>query len=367
MFNFLKKCIAYLRDNPEGYWFKRKLFGWGWTPATWQGFLVIAVYLFLIIFDFHRIDSLSHSESDTLIQFLPHVFILTLVLLLICYEKGETPRWQWGLPSSDTNDSKCNDTHTHLSLGALVTLFVLLFAIPLVSEITKRHNTQSGIGPVTMYLSSSTPPTQDTANTSTTPAPIRVTGDILCLPLKDTTGPQTMECAYGIKSNTGEYYALDDHTTGYENVMGIPMNSQITVSGIFSPRTDSEYKDIGVISVTHIERVEPIKIQMTPGTIQGTVFLGPTCSVVRNPPDPACADKPYQTELAVTSPGAEHIITQFSTASDGTFAADLPEGTYAIQSADGARVFPRCATNEPFVVHSGQYTDVVVYCDTGIR
>jgi hypothetical protein len=30
-----KEYTDYLKDNPQGYWFKRKLYGWGWTPARW--------------------------------------------------------------------------------------------------------------------------------------------------------------------------------------------------------------------------------------------------------------------------------------------------------------------------------------------
>ncbi|HZX50161.1 MAG TPA: hypothetical protein VFE94_03385 [Candidatus Paceibacterota bacterium] len=33
--------IAYAKDNPKGHWFKRKLFGWGWTPVTRQGWAVV--------------------------------------------------------------------------------------------------------------------------------------------------------------------------------------------------------------------------------------------------------------------------------------------------------------------------------------
>ena len=43
--NIFKKYSEYLRDNPEGYWFKRKLYGWGWTPARWQGWVVLVVYI----------------------------------------------------------------------------------------------------------------------------------------------------------------------------------------------------------------------------------------------------------------------------------------------------------------------------------
>ena len=31
------------------YWFKRRRFGWGWTPVTWQGWLTVAFFIGLII------------------------------------------------------------------------------------------------------------------------------------------------------------------------------------------------------------------------------------------------------------------------------------------------------------------------------
>lgn len=36
-----------------------------------------------------------------------------------------------------------------------------------------------------------------------------LSGEVACLPHADTDGPQTMECAYGLKTDVGEYYALD--------------------------------------------------------------------------------------------------------------------------------------------------------------
>ena len=58
--NVLKQYIEYLKNNPEGYWFKRKLYGWGWTPATWQGWLVLAVFVVLMILNAFRVDAGSH-------------------------------------------------------------------------------------------------------------------------------------------------------------------------------------------------------------------------------------------------------------------------------------------------------------------
>lgn len=94
----IKEYIKYLKDNPKGYWFKRKLYGWGWTPATREGWLVMFVFVVLVALNAGRIDSQSHSVSDTLINFIPQTFVLILVLLLICYKTGEKPRWQWGVP-----------------------------------------------------------------------------------------------------------------------------------------------------------------------------------------------------------------------------------------------------------------------------
>jgi hypothetical protein len=30
-------------------WFVRKKYGWGWTPASWQGWLLIALYILFVL------------------------------------------------------------------------------------------------------------------------------------------------------------------------------------------------------------------------------------------------------------------------------------------------------------------------------
>ncbi|MFA6415050.1 MAG: hypothetical protein WC217_03075 [Candidatus Paceibacterota bacterium] len=96
----IKEYIAYLRDNPEGHWFKAKVYGWGWTPATWQGWLILAVFVALIVLNFFRLDANSHSASDTVRPFIIQTALLALLLIGICYATGERPRWQWGLPEN---------------------------------------------------------------------------------------------------------------------------------------------------------------------------------------------------------------------------------------------------------------------------
>ncbi len=83
-------------NGTKKYWFAAKTYGWGWTPATWQGWLILVIFVGLIVVNFLRIDAASHSISDTLLAFVPETFLLILVLILICWKTGEKPHWQWG-------------------------------------------------------------------------------------------------------------------------------------------------------------------------------------------------------------------------------------------------------------------------------
>jgi hypothetical protein len=88
--NLLKQCIEYSKDNPNGYWFKRKLYGWGWTPVKWQGWLVLFIW---VIFFVLAILNMDH-------EWLKNVVFIILsfgILIFICYKKGEKPKWQWGI------------------------------------------------------------------------------------------------------------------------------------------------------------------------------------------------------------------------------------------------------------------------------
>ena len=84
------------QESPRKPWFKAKHYGWGWYPVTWQGWLVLVVYLVLVVGELVVIDRQSHSVSDTLLNFVPDALGFTVILLLICYWKGEKPGWRWG-------------------------------------------------------------------------------------------------------------------------------------------------------------------------------------------------------------------------------------------------------------------------------
>lgn len=93
----IKEYIKYLKDNPQSYWFKAKLYGWGWAPATWQGWLVMVGYIVAVTLLALTIDKNSPAREIVFTFILP-VALLTITLFRICYKKGEKPRWQWGPP-----------------------------------------------------------------------------------------------------------------------------------------------------------------------------------------------------------------------------------------------------------------------------
>ncbi len=98
---FLNERIEFLKDNPEGYWFKRKLYGWGWTPATKEGWLLIvgyAVFVIGLVLCFEK-QIIAYSS-----QYLFIVALLMILFLGIIVKKGESPKWQWGKKIDNENE-----------------------------------------------------------------------------------------------------------------------------------------------------------------------------------------------------------------------------------------------------------------------
>lgn len=95
----IKEYINYLKDNREGRWFKAKLYGWGWTPAKWQGWVVTLVYVVLVLtLVFTREESIlgNPDSGSNFLTFALPIIIFTSLFIYICYKKGERPHWQWG-------------------------------------------------------------------------------------------------------------------------------------------------------------------------------------------------------------------------------------------------------------------------------
>lgn len=109
----------------------------------------------------------------------------------------------------------------------------------------------------------------------------------------------------------------------------------------------------------------PNNILLYNSGVRGTVMLGPTCPVQKNPPDPNCADKPYRTLVAIfRSSDLTHAFIITSSDADGKFSASMSPGDYTIGA--GESNLPRCS-NQQVTVEPNAYTTTNISCDTGIR
>lgn len=118
------------------------------------------------------------------------------------------------------------------ALQLLVAAFVLLVIGVLAVVITNSTSTEQ---------SSIEPPAE---------GPIRIQGEVVCLPHKNTDGPQTLECAFGLKDKDGLYYALKDSRDDHSNITSIPTGKQVVVTGTLEHGEDSVYQTVGTIEVT---------------------------------------------------------------------------------------------------------------------
>lgn len=104
----LQNYKDYFKDNPEGYWFKRKIYGYGWTPVTWQGWAVTIGYIVAMVLLALTIEDNAEPRDLAFTVFLPYL-LLTVTLVRIVYTKGEKPKWQWGLPKKDSSEESYDD------------------------------------------------------------------------------------------------------------------------------------------------------------------------------------------------------------------------------------------------------------------
>ena len=76
-------------------WFKRKRYGYGWSPASIEGWLVIFGYIIVLLLLVFSLGE-DASDNDALFFLLIPLGVLTAILIKLSYEHGEKPRWQWG-------------------------------------------------------------------------------------------------------------------------------------------------------------------------------------------------------------------------------------------------------------------------------
>ncbi len=98
--------------------------------------------------------------------------------------------------------------------------------------------------------------------------------------------------------------------------------------------------------------------------IEGAVTEGPMCPGPVSVDNNTCPDRPYQATITILN--ANNIqVTQVQSDASGIFKVALPPGTYTLQPRPG-NPLPRAA-DQTVVVTAGQYTQVAIVYDTGMR
>ena len=82
-------------------------------------------------------------------------------------------------------------------------------------------------------------------------SPIEIIGTFTCLPHWDMSGPVTQECAFGLKTEAGDYYVLKDLNNSID--FQVESASEIKVFGIHIPGSDQIYQSVGTIEIESIE------------------------------------------------------------------------------------------------------------------
>jgi hypothetical protein len=85
------------REPRETYWFRAKRYGWGWTPCSWQGWSVLAVWASVFTaFVLGAAAAAASSDAVVFAAMIALAVVSTLVLVYVGWRSGERPGWHWG-------------------------------------------------------------------------------------------------------------------------------------------------------------------------------------------------------------------------------------------------------------------------------
>lgn len=76
-------------DEEKNFWFKAKRFGWGWYPATREGWIITAMFIVASLL-------VIRMNADTPELIVVHMGILVAALVVVAWRTGERPMLRWG-------------------------------------------------------------------------------------------------------------------------------------------------------------------------------------------------------------------------------------------------------------------------------
>lgn len=92
-------------DDHKKYTMKRKRFGWGWTPVTWQGWVFIFAQVGIIITAATILPHKpAHPTPDQRFHFFLIFGLALMNLIIFSAQTSPKPKWRWGRKPTDNPD-----------------------------------------------------------------------------------------------------------------------------------------------------------------------------------------------------------------------------------------------------------------------
>lgn len=120
-----------------------------------------------------------------------------------------------------------------------------------------------------------------------------------------------------------------------------------------------------LFSLSSCLQSQPGNPTSTPSSgVEGSVTEGPMCPGPVQIGNNTCPDQPYQATIVVLD-AANNKVTQVQSDANGYFIIPLDPGTYTLHPISGQPL--PIAGDQTVVVISGQYIQVTIQFDTGMR
>ena len=118
--------------------------------------------------------------------------------------------------------------------------------------VLKREGPSCDFPPCPEYGSTGSPsaPASPDPSAPSTGLDIKITGTTICLPHRNPSGPQTMECALGLKGDDGNNYGLND--PGWKFLVGTGNGIEVEIIGKLTKKQDPKYDSAGVIEMENL-------------------------------------------------------------------------------------------------------------------
>lgn len=81
-----------VKTTEKQIWFPAKKYGWGWgPPCAWQGWMVMVIFVVSLV-----IAGVLLLPGGHFGLWIASIVLLVTGLMIVCFLKGEKPRWRWG-------------------------------------------------------------------------------------------------------------------------------------------------------------------------------------------------------------------------------------------------------------------------------